>query len=571
MADFLISSGSSAGITVNRIKSEDQTALDFGRGYFCNIFGQKGTFTAIQDAEDAIIAIGYVNSIEGNSVQETLSHLLQEFRESQVIDLKKQLVGEFVLLVKKGMNIFIFSDFVGVRNVFYSDEGVIISSSFSRVEDALQTKSSDLDAYKVLEYIAMRHVLYPAWLGRSTYHKHINWLLPYEYLVIDIERAKLRVSSIVYEIDNRKQTDCSLLAKELLSTLTVIMARKEFKNLKVASSLTGGRDSRLISAIAKNEFANIHFRTSVSQENPSSLKDVKVASKIAKILQVPHDIYRFRPGRDEKRFVELTEGLSPEYNQAIAPLIDSAGVYSLGFGGAFGSELFMPIPWNLIEDYVREKVKAAKQVLRVEDTFWEVFRKSLDEQFQDIRAHFKLSIDDERDYIRLFSLLDTARYGSFIISAYNQSGYQIDPYGSYAVLDLALRVAPALWGSHKKISGNSLVQKSAMGMLNPRIGALLTYKHSRPMLPLTVRTFPRHLLGFAIHLAEVLKNRSLGRIKKPIISDLPGGIYLSDGWEIPYLTRTGKKYGMPASIMVSSPEKEEGPPTDRIINTDHNQ
>jgi len=131
-----------------------------------------------------------------------------------------------VILIKKGRTIYLFSDFMGSRNIFYSDDSHVVTSSFSKVEDLLQTSSRDLDMYKVLEFLAMRHVLYPAWMGRSTEHRRIKWLLPYEYLAIDLENSSFRLGSIIYTIDNMKQHDCSLLVDELLSRLNAIIKRR---------------------------------------------------------------------------------------------------------------------------------------------------------------------------------------------------------------------------------------------------------------------------------------------------------------------------------------------------------
>ncbi|MDD1777386.1 MAG: hypothetical protein LUQ65_04390 [Candidatus Helarchaeota archaeon] len=545
MADILLSFGDYTEVHENQADEVNKIHINIGQKYWCNVYGKEGTYKIIRDGEDAIISLGYVCWIDGNSVQETLFQILISFQESQINNLKKRLIGEYVLLVKKGTSIYVFSDFMSVRNVFYSHDGMFISSSFTLVEDKVQRRASDLDTYKFLEFIAMRHVLYPTWLGRSTYHKRIKWLLPYEYLVIDVDNQTFRLGSIIYSIDNKKQSDRSLLSNELISVLSEIVARKEFKYSKVAVSLTGGHDSRLIAAIANTKFPNIRFRTAISSENPNSLKDLKVASRVSKVQQTPLDVFWFRPGRDKERFFELTEGLSPVYNHSITPLIDGAGAYALGFGGAFGTELFMPMPWNSIEDYIHTKIEGAKQALKVEDGFWEVFRESLYEQFRITKKHFQLNNSDERDYIRLFGLLVTARYGSFIISAFNRLGYQLDPYGSYSIMDLALRIAPILWGNHKRFGGMGLVQKAAMSKLNPNMGRVLTYMHSRPMLSLTIKTFPRYLIGFALQARHVLKKRYVESLKKPKRTNFPGGYYLSDGWETLYIARTAKRYGIP--------------------------
>lgn len=543
MADILIRLSVShdmlaeQSIAVERISADPQCN--------CWVYGKDDTFCIVRNGEDVIASIGYVCHVDGESVQATLSQILTSFDESQIGDLKKKLIGQYVLLIKKGQSIYIFSDFMGSRNIFYSDDGLVVSSSFSKVEDLMQTSFSDLDIYKVMEFLAMRHILYPTWLGRSTEHRRIKWLLPYEYLVINTENLSFRIGSIVYKINNKKQLNCSLLSSELLSILRTIIGRKEFKNSPVAVSLTGGRDSRLVAAIAAEQFSNIRYRTAVSSKTFTSLKDLEVADKIAKIQGIPLDVYRFQPGRDEERFRELTEGFAPSYNHSITPLIDSTGSYSLGLGGVYGTELFMPIPWKSIDDFVQLKIEGAKKVLRAEDGFWNYFRESLYDEFRRTKNHYQLSNSDDRDYIRLFNLLDTARYSSFIISAFNRAGYQLEPYGSYSVLDLALRVAPLLWGNHRRLGGDALVQKTAMAKFNPRMARVMTYSSFRPMQPLSITSAPFYLLGSLQQVAYWLRNKLVDIKKEPLRTDLPNGYYLSDGWEKPFLGRTMKKYGLP--------------------------
>ena len=548
MANILLRLDDSSNCPTN---SQDTVEQIIG-GVKCNgwVYGNKGTFCVVRNGEEAIAAIGYVCSINGVSVQDTLSQILSSFTESQIGDLKKKLIGQYVLMIKKGGSMYLFSDFIGARNIFYSDDGLVVSSSFSKIEDLVQTSSSDLDKYKVYEFLAMRHILYPTWLGRSTEHKRIKWLLPYEYLVIDLASSSFRLGSIVYTIDNKKESDCGLLASELLATLRTIINRREFKNSSVAASLTGGRDSRLVAAIAAEQFSNIHFRTSVSSETFTSLKDLEVAKKIAKFRKIPLDVYHFKPGRDEERFRELTEGFAPSYNHSITPLIDSAGAYSVGFGGVYGTELFMPILCNTINEYIATRVESAKLVLKAEDGFWTFFQEALHDEFRRIKDHFQLSDGDDRDYIRLFNLIDTARYSSFILSAFNRTGYQLEPYGSYPVLVLALSVAPTLWGNHRRLVGDALVQKTAMAKLDPHLGRIMTYGSLRPMLPLSITSAPFYLMGFTLHVAYWLGNKLVAIKNKPSRTDLPEGYYLSDGWEKYFLDRTVKKYGLSVNFPV---------------------
>ena len=542
MAGILVRIGCS--VDISRSLNEEIHRISAGQKGDCVVYGRTGTFCVIRDGNDAIASIGYVGQIGDSSVEQTLREILSSFQESEIVNLKMKLIGQFLLLIKKDRNIFIFSDFFGGRNIFYSEDEIIISSSFSQIEDLLQTNSSDLDVYKVFEYLAVKHILYPAWLGSSTEHKRIKWLLPYEFLAINMAKSSLRIGSIVYSIDNEKQSDCSLLSSNLLSTLRSIISRKEFSDSPVAASLTGGRDSWLVAIVAAEQYCNMHFRTAASPTARSSLKDQKVAAKIARIQGIQHDIYRFQPGRDEARFRELTEAFSPSFNHSITPLIDSAERYALGFGGVFGTELFMPIIWNSIDDYIQAGVERAMQALHAEEGFWQYFRELLYSEFQKIKDHFRLSHSNDRDYIRLFNLLDTARYASFILSAFNRLGYQIEPYGSYAVLDLALKVAPSLWGNHKSLGGDALVQKSAMATLSPRLSRLMTYRAFRPMSPLAISSSPLYLIGFSLHVVNWVIERLHEIKEKSVRTDLKDGYYISNGWEKQFLHRTVEIYGL---------------------------
>jgi hypothetical protein len=542
MADIILTIDGGKGGSIK--PNEAVERINAGQRAECWIYGKKGTFNVIHYGEDTIASIGYVCYIDGDSVQGTLSKILASFDESQIGDLKKKLVGQYILLIKKGNKIYLFSDFMGARNIFYSGEEGIISSSFSQVEDLVQTSQIDLDIYKLLEFLAVKHVLYPAWLGRSTYHRKIKWLLPYEYLSIDFVNSRFRIGSVTYKINNKKQTDRFLLSEELLSTMRMILCRREFKDSLVAASLTGGRDSRLVAGIAAELYPKIHYRIAVSSERYDSLKDLEVAKKVAQVRGVPLDVYHFKPGQDEERFRELTEGFSPVFNSSITPLIDNVELYSLGFGGIFGTELFMPIPWKSIDEFVRTKIEIIKKVLKVKGGFWSNFRDSLYDEFQRTKEHFQLSNGDERDYIRLFGLVITARYSSFIMSAFNQSGYQLEPYGSYALLDLALRVSPKLWGNHRRFGGDARIQQAAMTKLNLNMARILTYKNYRPMMPLSTLTFPYYLVGFIFQAGDWLRRRFDKSLKETNKTDLSSGYYLSNGWEKHFFDRTAKKYGL---------------------------
>ncbi|MBN2008198.1 hypothetical protein JW960_02505 [candidate division KSB1 bacterium] len=523
---------------------EESTIINLDSRAKCCVYGKQETFTQLVKGDDAIILIGYTCHIECESKLQTLTTILDSFDESQIVDLKMNLVGQFVILIKKNNHIYLFTDFISSRNIFYSITSHAVSSSFTKLETFLQTTVNDLDENKIFEFLSMRYVIFPGWLGQSTKHKRIKWLLPYEYLTINLADSSFRVTPVVYSIDNNKESDCARLAIDLIAILKFITRRKEFKDSLVAASLTGGRDTRLVAAVAADYYSNIKFRIAVSSRNANSVKDLKVARRVAKARGIPLDVYYFQTDRDEERFYKITEGLTPAYNHSITPLIESSQAYALGFGGAFGSQLFWPIKWTSIPEFIEAKLDVARKYLFIENGFWDELYSSLLAQFQKVKDTFRLSDTNDMDYIRLFQLLQTARYSSFIMSAYNRAGYQLEPYGSYAAMELALRVPPVLWGNHKKLCGDCKVQTMAMAILNPDMGKIITYASFRPMVPLSVTTYPRFMIGYVKHHVQWLSKKMQKMHQRSIRTNLTNGYHISDGWDNMFINRTMLTYGL---------------------------
>lgn len=519
--------------------------IDLGNELSGWILGNSRSYDLVQEGDSLVLSLGHIQSESGSPIKDILSEILDSFEETQIKNLKERLFGQYTLVIKRGPRLFIFSDFMGVRNVFYSQNGPVISSSFERVEDLVHTTTADLNPYKILEFLAMRQVLYPAWLGRTTCHKRIMWLLPYEYLKLDTGTKTLTKGEVTYAIDNRKQNETAELAAELVFSLGQAIRSDEYPDAAVGATLTGGHDSRLVAAVAENMCSNLRFRIAASKLNTRSMKDLAVARKVAHKERIPLDTFWFQPD-DEKTFVALTEGLSPHFNHTITPLIENAGAYSLGLGGVFGTELFMPIPSISIQEFLDNKIQQTKRVIHTEDGFWESFRKALHEDFAGIREHYDLSVENEADLIRIFYLIDTSRYASFLLAAFSLFGKQLDPYGSFDVFKLAFRIDPCLYGNHKRLGGSGLIQKEAMAQLNRRMGRTMTYMHSRPMLPLSATTLPKYLVGFMFQIGDWSKDKIKLARKHPGISHLPWCRYQAEGWEIPFFQRTASKYGIPS-------------------------
>jgi len=467
----------------------------------------------------------------------TLKKVLLSFDEDRISALKKELAGQFILIIRKTDYLYIFSDFLGSRNIFYSADGTIISSSFSFIEKSIGINPDDLDPYKFIEFLAVKELLYPCWLGRQTINKNIHYLLPYEYIKIDLNNIKYDIKEIDHYINNVKQSDIQFLSRALINSLDSIINRQEFKNSLVCSSITGGRDSRIVATIAAKRYASCHYRIAISSLNRNSLKNFKIAKKISKINETPLDIYELELPYHENIFTKITENFCPAFNITITPVIINSGRYAIGFGGVYGTELFVPIAHKSIQEYLAKALLRAKSYLTVGEYFWERFVSSIQQQIKEIKEHYIFERKEERDYLRLFYLLITARYSSFIVSAFNQFGYQLEPFGSFPLIELAFQISPELWGNKRRIAGDALVEAAALSGLSPRTARVLPYSSYRPMMPFSILSSPLYMWGYALKARSWLINKIIPAQKKQFRRVMPGVFYVSNGWERYYMKK----------------------------------
>lgn len=530
-------------IQINESESRrfsNQRIIKINANWILFIASANRTYEYYEKDGDFIISLGYVCGENSCSMKETLHKCLANFEENNLVSLKKELLGQFIIIIKKNSNVFILNDFIGGRNIFYNSNYNLTTSSFACAEEYIGSGPDFLNHYKALEYLALKEVKYPTWLSHTTMNNKINWLLPYEYLKIDINEDNFEVKQILFEIDNRKDSNLNTLSDKLLYQLSKVIERKEFLNSTIACSLTGGRDSRLIATLAANIYPNCRYRIATSKNNKKSLKDLKVALKVSRVNKIDLDIYEFIPDVHENLFRTLTEDMIPAYNITITPLIANNYKYSLTFGGVYGSEIFEPILSNNITNYKHNIAASIKTSITSSSQFIDKFMESVDNQLADIKKYYHLREADERDYIRIFQVLVTARYSSFILSAMAQFGYDFEPYGSYPLFEFALQINSNLWGNKKTLFGDATVQKAALYKISKRASRIMAYHSYRPVMPFTLKSSTRYLMGYLLHTYDWI-NKKIS-FKKQIRKTLAftGFNYTSDDWYKYYLNRVDK-------------------------------
>jgi len=507
------------------------------------VFWLNNTYYATKKGKDSITVLGCCY-YPGKRIKESLMRILKTFDESMIQDLKKKLVGQFIAIIKKKNLIYIFGDFWHTKNVFYSKNKDIISSSLSVIEENLGTDSKRLDIFKVIEFIAMRHIVYPGWLGNKTIHKDIKRLRPFEYIVINTTKSTTRIGKLRFYIDNTKENNLNKIASELRSNLRSIIENPEFKDKKVGITLTGGYDTRLITPIAINYYKKALFRLAISKKSQSSLKDLKIAKKIARITATPLEVFSSNMGEKiKKRFSFLTECVCPVKNSVITPIIENTDLYSLGFGGCFGTELFRPLPYSKVEDFIEESISKAKKHIKADKKVWGQLSHSISKEFKEIKRHYMLSKPNPTDEIRIFSLLSTGFFASFMLSAYNIKGLQLEPYANISILEIALKVPQQHKGKHTNDWNANLVQKMTMLKIDKQIGKIMT-THFQPMLPHTTKSHLSYLLGKSRRKLISLTSRITKKKSQCKEIRIDKIYYLSDGWDRLFLQRLKKKYSI---------------------------
>jgi hypothetical protein len=505
-----------------------------------NLSGLQNTYSIVKIDNDWVISIGYSNFPNMPSMTDSLRQLLFSFNENEIKNIKIKLVGQYILIIKKDNFLYIFSDFIGGRNIFYNSQKNILSSSFSFVESIIGIRSEDLDPFKLAEFLAAREILYPCWLGSKTANKRINWLLPYEYIKVNLDKPEFEIRAISFYLNNKKESDIIKLSEQLIDILDSVIYKQEYENDIVAASITGGRDTRLIASVVQKKYHKVHYRIAVSSFNKNSIKDLKIAKKISKIDKVPLEIYELNIEEHENIFRKLTEGFAPAFNITIAPLIINANKYKIGFGGVYGTEIFTPIYAKTISDYIHNINIRLRRRFEVNNDFYDYINSSLSDQFKSIKTYYKLQHDNDKDYIRLFQLLLTARYSSFILSAYNQFSYDFEPFGSFGPIELALKIDESLWGNKKSLKGDALIEKYALFKISPEKAKVIAFSSYRPVMPLSLKSCPRFLLGFSLQLLEWLTKKIYKRDKINYFQISKSISYASNDWQKYYIERFNK-------------------------------
>ncbi len=451
-------------------------------------FYNNNTTTHVEQGNNSITILGYAYTTH-RPIEIYLANLLSDFDEHQIAEIKKQLLGQYIVILHKEDSIYLFSDFLQTRNIYYAQKEQSVCSSFGVLH---QFQGNQVNEYKAFEFLAMRHCLYPTWLGNTTLNDNIKRLRAYEYLKIDTNSNIIQVKDYQFMIDNVKIESLKKLRNYTYATLQNTIYHSKFQNEEIYTTITGGFDSRFVTTLIQKYYTNYKIRIS-SRKDVDSL-DMSVAQKVAKALSMPLKVYETDPQKQIEDFYFMTDGMAPRENLIMTQLFQTKNRGALEFGGTFGTELYTAFPYNNYNELVEAYLQKIKEIIEADENYYHQFKQSLHDEFEDIHAHYKLEFEEPKDYIRIFQLLETGFFSSSFISATNILGKQYEVFGTYPVIEAGLKIPYHYLGSKRTFGRFYFIPKILMERLNKKISKIET-THFCPMRPLSIFSFISYLSG----------------------------------------------------------------------------
>lgn len=484
MADFYYNPGTADNsIKFNKLyKTKHHITEDFITFYNDN------TTTFFEKGNISITILGYVYTAKV-PIETYLLNLLSDFDVNKITEIKKELLGQYIFILRKEDNIYLFSDFLQTRNIYYALNDGSVCSSFEILH---KLQGNQVNDYKAFEYLAMRHCLYPTWLGNTTINSNIRRLRAYEYLMINANNKTIQVNDYQYRIDNSKIESLKKLCNYTYTTLRNSIYHPNFQKEEIHTTITGGFDSRFVTTLIQKYYSNYKIRI-CSLKNVQSL-DMSIAEKVAKALSTPLKVYETDPQTQIEDFYNITDGLAPRENMIMTQLFQTENRGSLEFGGSFGTELYTAFPFNNYKELVATYVQKIKDIIQADETYYSQLEQSLLDEFDDIQNHYKLEYDEPKDYIRIFQLLVTGFFSSSFISATNIFGNQFEVFGTYPVIEAGLKIPYHYLGSKHTFGKFYFIPKILVERLNKKISKIET-THFCPMRPLSIFSMLSYIVG----------------------------------------------------------------------------
>ncbi|WP_298894546.1 asparagine synthase (glutamine-hydrolyzing) [uncultured Psychroserpens sp.] len=226
-----------------------------------------------------------LSNLRSTSDSEVLVHLLDKIGVEQTIT---ELNGMFAITVKdlQTGNIYLIRDFAGIKPLFYgvSSKGIVAASQFDQVfkhmwfKDHLQLRSE-----LVKEYFGFGYMQSP-----NTIYDTIFQVNPGTFIQINSDQSIEEKQYSVFNDVKPTSRQSDTIVNDLKTKINKAVKRQLMSDVPLATFLSGGIDSPLITAIAKQEHPNIEaFTVSVEDKQLDESDD---AMAYAEHINVNHKV-----------------------------------------------------------------------------------------------------------------------------------------------------------------------------------------------------------------------------------------------------------------------------------------
>lgn len=242
----------------------------------------NGEIYNYKELRNDLIARGYTFATHSDT--ETIVHLYQEYGVAAV----EHMIGMFAFALWDDNNkrLFIARDRLGEKPLYYSThEGNIAFGSELKALARAPWLSGQINAQSVADYLALGYVPSP-----QTILADANKLPPAHCLVWEQGQARIHQYWKVEYDQPRREASENEIVDEFESLLRSAVKMQLRSDVPVASFLSGGIDSSLISALAADEYGGV-LKTFTVGFNEQAFDESKDASRVAEYLKTDHHTF----------------------------------------------------------------------------------------------------------------------------------------------------------------------------------------------------------------------------------------------------------------------------------------
>ena len=291
-----------------------------------------------------------LTNLRSTSDTEVILHL---FDQIGIIRTLKELNGMFAIAVidNETSKLYLSRDFAGIKPLFYgsNSSGIVFASQFDQIFKHPWFK----DDLKLRKDIAKEYFAFGYMQSPNTLYKNIYQVNPGECLIFQEGKFSEKVDILKFD---KLFCGSDTQYKGLDQKLSHAVKLQLNADRSLASFLSGGIDSSLVTSLAKEQNASIEAFT-MEVDDPN-LNEGEYAKKYAEHLKIEHQLQKVEPNdllnEVDNHFESFSEPFG-DYSSLPTYLVTKKAVqyHTAMLSGDGGDELFFGYP--RMRDFLRKK------------------------------------------------------------------------------------------------------------------------------------------------------------------------------------------------------------------------